>query len=165
MSSIELPDRAAMSNLREFGGAAIYIVADVGGSCILGASVDLGADLAAVRQRDRNFHAALAAVWWVPRNRAAQLVEVARREIAPILVNARDIATVTAAIERASQHTGVRLIDHAVALARAKAAVERRSGRMKTAQTDGDLQDFELNTNGARIVLSRDQPTDPHRGR
>ena len=164
MSSIELPDRAAMAYLREFGGAAIYIVADVGGSCILGASVDLGADLAAVRQRDRNFHAALAAVWWVPRNHAAQLVEVARREIAPILVNSRDIATVTAAIERASQQTGVRLIDHAVALARAKAAAGRLNKKKKTARTDGDLQDFALDTNGARIVLSRYQPTDPHRG-
>jgi hypothetical protein len=129
------------------------------------ASIDLGADLAAVRQRDGNFHAALAAVWWVPRSNAAQLVEVARREIAPILVNARDIATVTAAIERASQQTGVRLIDHAVALARAKAAAERLNEKMKTARTDGDLQDFELNATGARIVLSRYQPTDPQRGR
>jgi hypothetical protein len=158
MASIELPDRATTAYLRECGGAAIYIVADGSGSCILGASVDLAAALAAVRKCDGNFHAVLAAVWWAPRHHVAQLIEIARREVAPVPVSARDVTTVTAAVERASRQMGLRLTDHGVAMARAKAAVEPLSGKVKPA-TDGDLRDFELKANGARIVLSTCPPT------
>jgi hypothetical protein len=116
---IEIPDRACHDYLRSFNLGCVFIAH----GCRIGAGSDLV-------HADRPI-----AAWWCNSRRSAEEVLTAVGERQP-----GTIEGATRAILAAAGRTGTTLSEHAVVVARAKAAVAALNTRIKAAQDSGALR-------------------------